>query len=99
MALSTACTTTTSNAEIKLKDLREKFNSTLPPTVTPIENSVFYLKINMDFNFPSYSLRELLFRTTANNLDERLWKKLFKFDVDTSCLRGKYLLFVKIGRN
>jgi len=60
------------------------------PIVTTIENSVFYLKAPTDFNFPSYSLRELLYRTTATNLDERLWKKLFKFDVDTSCLRGLF---------
>ena len=72
-------------------------NGLTSPTVTTIENSVFYLKTQTDFNFPSYSLKELLCRTTASNLEERLWKKLFKFQVDTSCLRG-FKKFLKIHK-
>jgi hypothetical protein len=72
-------------------------NGLTPPTVTTIENSVFYLKTNTDFNFPSYSLKELLYRTTASNLEERLWKKIFKFEVDTSCLKGiKIIIKLKL---
>ena len=46
------------------------------------------LKTEIEFHFSHHSLKELLKRTTQN-IDEKLWSRILKFNVDTSCLRGQ----------